>query len=260
MEKEALVKIIIQDINELETLLNTFTGKSEIPKVFIQLSRNKAKGIVEEIDLLENLIDTNGNSEIQNQISVSSLQKNEKEKPVITETVVNEHNTIKKENVPIIIQKETELTKLEEPETLDFETKEILADKFQQIDSTPEKSVVKPEAKNKKSEPITLGEKLMQGNQSFYDTLSQKKETASEQMFQNRPVKDIMTAIGINDRFYFQKELFNGDEKLFKSTVSTLNSLNDMESAEKLFDDNFEWDNNNEAVQLFKGVVKRRYL
>jgi hypothetical protein len=242
MEKDALIRIIIQDIRELDTLLNTFTGKSEIPKAFIQLSRNKTKGVLEEIDLLESLNNTTVNQETlisepkQNEQVIEVIQKPEKS----IDKIVNEKIIDKIVNEEII--------------ELDQKPEE------KKIKPIKKETVAKPEENIKKPEPITLGEKLMQGNQSFYDTLTQKKETAQEQMFQNRPVKNILSAIGINDRFYFQKELFGGDAELFNSIIAKLNLLNDMESAEKMFAESTDWDENNEAVQAFKNIIKRRYL
>ena len=229
MEKDALIKIIIQDVKELDTLLNAFTGKSEISKMFIQLARNKTKGIIEEIDMLENLIDTNASTELE-----FSEQK-------ITESKIIEQlkDVFKKPN-----------------ET----ARKTVNENIIEIEQTVEKqeTAIKTEINNKKPEPVTLGEKLMQGNQSFYDTLTQKKE--QESIYQNRPIKDIMSAIGINDRFYFQKELFGGDTELFNSIISQLNSLNNMDMAEKLLAETLKCDENSEAVQLFKNIIRRRYL
>jgi len=205
MEKDALLKIIIQDVNELETLLNTFTGKPDIPKTFLQLSRNKVKHILDEIDLLDQLLE-----------------------------------------MPVVVEKNVVETLIKPAP----EVKKKKAVKQEIITEIPSE---------KESSSITLGEKLMQGSHSFYDTLTQKEPTTAP-IFQNRPVKDIKTAIGINDRFYFQRELFGGDADLFNSTIDKLNLMKDIESAEELLSDNFKWDESNEAVQSFKDIVRRRYI
>lgn len=250
MEKDALIRIIIQDIRELETLLNTFTGKSEIPKTFIQLSRNKVKGVLDEIDLLEQLIEMPANVKIP--LTDPKIGK-------IAEKAME--NVIKTEN--IIIPEKTNNTIPEEVEKKkdDFELEIEFEQKPEEKSKSADKQEIEPKAVKEKepASSITLGEKLMQGSQSFYDTLTQK-EASSTLIFQNRPVKDIKSAIGINDRFYFQRELFNGDSDLFNSIIDKLNLLNDIESAEKLLADNFNWDKNNDAVQSFKDIVRRRYL
>jgi len=215
MEKDALTKIILQDIRELDTLLNTFIGKPEIPKTFIQLSRNKVKGLLDEIDLLEFILD--------------KPESNEKIEIPVPEVIIPVKEEI-----------------LEKPEEKRKKTVK---------QATPTKTASEKDS----SSSITLGEKLMQGSHSFYDTLAQK-ETSTAPLFQNRPVKDIKSAIGINDRFYYQRELFGGDADLFNSTIDKLNIMNDIESAEALLSANFKWDEKNEAVQSFKDIVRRRYL
>lgn len=53
MEREALIDIILNDLNEMRTLVSTFKGKPLINSAFINLAKTKLNNISEELNLLE---------------------------------------------------------------------------------------------------------------------------------------------------------------------------------------------------------------
>ena len=72
-------------------------------------------------------------------------------------------------------------------------------------------------------------------------------------------VEDIRQAISLGDRFLFQRELFAGNGELMQKTLDELNALGSLEEAMDYVADNFEWDSDSTAVQLFENVLKRRF-
>ena len=72
-------------------------------------------------------------------------------------------------------------------------------------------------------------------------------------------VEDIRQAISLGDRFLFQRELFAGNGELMQKTLDEINALNSLEEAMDYVADNFEWDKESTAVQLFENVLKRRF-
>ena len=72
-------------------------------------------------------------------------------------------------------------------------------------------------------------------------------------------VDDIRQAISLGDRFLFQRELFAGNGELMQKTLDELNGLGSLEEAMDYVADNFEWDSDSTAVQLFENVLKRRF-
>ena len=259
MEKEALLKIILQDIKELETLLNTFTGKPEIPKTFINLTRSKVKGILDEIDLLENLAEQ------------PSFKKatTEKEPEIITQSVV----IINEEPSPKIQPETPEIqlnVKASEPEPKVQEIQEVpyiaasvpQPEKQEVLRDEPAK-IKQPEKKkdvSKETQHAVLGEQLGKDTMSFNEILAQKKEGEVVPRFQSKPIDDLKKGIGINDRFYFQRELFNGSSELMNQTLEQLNHMDSFNSADSFLTANFTWESNDDAVKAFKELVRRRYL
>ena len=72
-------------------------------------------------------------------------------------------------------------------------------------------------------------------------------------------VEDIRQAISLGDRFLFQRELFAGNGELMQKTLDEINSLGSLSEAMDYVLDNFEWDKESTAVQLFENVLKRRF-
>jgi hypothetical protein len=63
----------------------------------------------------------------------------------------------------------------------------------------------------------------------------------------------------LGDRFLFQRELFAGNGELMQKTLDDLNALSSFDEAIEYIQENFEWDMECTAVQLFENVLKRRF-
>ena len=72
-------------------------------------------------------------------------------------------------------------------------------------------------------------------------------------------VEDIRQAISLGDRFLFQRELFAGNGELMQKTLDEINNLDSLNEAMDYVLDNFDWDKESTAVQLFENVLKRRF-
>ena len=72
-------------------------------------------------------------------------------------------------------------------------------------------------------------------------------------------VEDIRQAISLGDRFLFQRELFAGNGELMQKTLDEINALSSLSEAMDYVANNFEWDKDSTAVQLFENVLKRRF-
>jgi hypothetical protein len=83
------------------------------------------------------------------------------------------------------------------------------------------------------------------------------------QKFQDVPIKDLRKAIGINDRYLYINELFNGDEAMFERSVKTLNHFSILPEAEFWMQRELRiklgWKEDNQLVQQFVQLVRRRF-
>ncbi len=73
------------------------------------------------------------------------------------------------------------------------------------------------------------------------------------------PVKDIRSAISLNDRVLFINSLFNQDPVLFQDTISKLNKMNNLDEVLSYLSDKFpNWELDSDTVYRFMMAVRRR--
>ncbi len=73
-------------------------------------------------------------------------------------------------------------------------------------------------------------------------------------------VDNINKAITLNDRLYFIKDLFLGDNDQFRSTIQNLNELDSLSEAVEYLNSNFpDWNKESAIVNRFYLTVRRRY-
>lgn len=70
---------------------------------------------------------------------------------------------------------------------------------------------------------------------------------------------DIRTSLSLNDRFRFQKDLFNNDSEWMNSTLGKLNDMNSLIEVMNYLEDNFSWNWEDESVQAFKELLEKRF-
>lgn len=93
-----------------------------------------------------------------------------------------------------------------------------------------------------------------------------KSKTAHKEVgisLKQGPIKDLRKAIGINDQYLFINELFRGDQTMYERSIKTINSFNIYGEAEFWIKRELKlklaWPENNEVVELFDQLVKRRF-
>ena len=99
-----------------------------------------------------------------------------------------------------------------------------------------------------------------QGGTTLHESLHKKLTKEEDTLAHAKPVADLLSAIGINDRYTFIRELFNGDSGKFESAVKFLNdatSFNDAYNYMLLY---FNWDMESEPVQLLLDIIRRKFI
>lgn len=98
------------------------------------------------------------------------------------------------------------------------------------------------------------------GRTTLYESLHQNAATEAETLAHAKPVKDLLSAIGINDRFNFIHELFNNDTAAFENAVKILNDSASFNDAYNYMIQRFDWDMDSEAVQNLLGIIRRKFI
>lgn len=131
---------------------------------------------------------------------------------------------------------------------------------FDPVEDTPTLYHQKPSTDTIPKEVHVLEEKNTEP--SLNDTLKENKKEISE-LLQDTPIKDLRKAFGVNDRYLFINELFNGDEVMFDRSIKTINAFSIYPEAEywirRELKVKLAWDEKSTFVQQFDQLVKRRF-
>lgn len=129
---------------------------------------------------------------------------------------------------------------------------EVKAEKKVSVEKKPDEKKTPPEAKKVevKEEGTTIND-IIAKNQAG-NVLASK--------LQQKPVKDLKTAIGLNDKFQYIRELFEGDADEMNKTLEELNNLSNFSEAITVLREKYAWDEEDTTVVSFLSLINRRYL
>jgi len=82
---------------------------------------------------------------------------------------------------------------------------------------------------------------------------------AHEVKIKPMPISSIKSAIGLNDRFLFTRELFGNDSSRYESTIDQLDQSSTLLEAIEFLEKNFQWKKSDVSLK-FMDLVKRRFL
>lgn len=113
---------------------------------------------------------------------------------------------------------------------------------------------------------ILSEEKQRDNIREHKNLLNEKLHTEKEMLADKIKVKatnDLRTVIDLNERFFFTKELFNGDGYAFDKAIRFLNGLTSMEDAnvyvERELSKNYNWQNKQDAMQKFISAIRLKF-
>lgn len=82
------------------------------------------------------------------------------------------------------------------------------------------------------------------------------EEKEAEETTAPKPKRNLRAAFSLNDRFLYSRELFNGNMKLFDSTVDSIADIDDYSLVEDHFYKELNWDAENPNVAGFMEIMK----
>jgi hypothetical protein len=100
-----------------------------------------------------------------------------------------------------------------------------------------------------------------QNSRTFrHDDLAKKQpQNNLSTRMQSRPINDLAKAIGLNDKFLFIRELFNGDKEKYHEAIQIINEMPSYEEAENYIRERFNWDEEQPEVEKFMDLVRRKF-
>lgn len=256
MKKEALLKVILNNIKEVETLVQSFEGPDSINPAFIKLTLQKIETLQQEVELLNSVNDnTSSNTRVEKPNHNNDTIKKDIDTP--TETIPVNHTTITE---PIIEEKKEEILTLEPENKPEPQKKDVIAREDTPTEESHfEKEVNKDSAPAEAKQNSTIGESISREIPSVADKIGTTKDSSNILLI-GKPVGDINKAIGLNDRFLFQRELFNNSNSAMSQTINQLNELRNYDEAISFLKSNYNWDFEDNTVDSFLKTVQRKFI
>lgn len=255
MENKKLLKFLLKDIAEIEELF-TEKGHSGFDDYEIEFLRSRFEGARQIIHILNEKDDAGLPEAVQPE---EKKEKGQIETPVIQEeeeviiAVVEEQEESVSEIVAEVAleQEPEEEIKIPEPEKVS----EIIPEPEVEIQT---EIVVEeePGEPREKEEYQRLGDRFVK-EKSLNELLANGSNNL-ENKISNSPVNSLQGAIGINDRYIYIRELFNGSGETFLKAVTELDRLSNIKEAVAYLQQNYKWKKTDASLK-FVNLVKRRF-
>jgi hypothetical protein len=244
MDKKIWLRVIREELELLNQLATGMIDDAHLTKEEVELAIARSKIVSKEFEMLLNLASTTSHrEEIAMELEIPAKTWVEASVSIN----IPEYNIEKEVKVP---------EKVEKPV---FEI--ILAPSEYQIsdiESVASEMPHKIDEREEQSEPS-------HSKRSFFNTekeepsllnIEENKEEFS--IFKQAPLKSLKEGLILNDRYLFQRELFNNDKSRLDATVAALDRLANIQEAVEYLKANFRW-TKSEASEKFVQLVKRRF-
>jgi hypothetical protein len=111
---------------------------------------------------------------------------------------------------------------------------------------------------------VTVADKYEE-QPTLHDKISKNKPDSSlGKKYQKKPVEDLKKSIGINEKFSFINELFEGDLNSYNQAIEELNLSSGIEQALQLIQQEllpkYKWNTDNKAFMSLTDLVERRFM
>ncbi|MFN2395374.1 MAG: hypothetical protein ABR597_06765 [Bacteroidales bacterium] len=262
--KENIVNLLENIIKRTE-LIERQSGSRNLLE--IDLAMEDVRSLYRELELMRKLSEAGNLSEAHvisgDHDKTKEAPQKAYEEPV--KDVIKEENPVNQEKEtkpePVAEEKPKDIVKDQEkqPEKPEIEKPPVVS---KSAKAEPEKTAAESGQQNS----TIVAEKFSNNKSSLHERLVQIKEDKSiGARMQYKPVKNIKEAIGVNEKFLFINELFNGDLKSYNEAVEKLNQFPSIHEAFEFLNKltyEFQWDGQRSAdtIEKFANLVQRRYM
>ena len=255
---------------------------------------NKVADIISKLNETEELLKIKNISAIEKDILLEKLRRMY-ETVIIKNTIISQqpfnHSKIEKIATEKIIPKEEKLPNPIKEEEVIFDKiedkvvesftntyndnkfpaeKEIEINDKEKTEPIVSESLIRPIKENKeetliekeeiKNSSQTLAEKYRINTvKTISDTMIKSEKDLSTKI-QLKPIKSIKSAISINDRIMFTRELFENNTEHYNQVIDKVNNMNDLNEAFEYLATQIKIHEQSEPIQKFLEIVNRRFI
>ena len=233
MDFNATIDLIIKDLDETREIIDDLKKYPGVPILQVELAKSKCKSAGEVIALLKSLKD---NIPVVREEPVEPQQQKQIRLPDIKKTTVSS----------VIFN----------PPQVEKKTRTVL------IETTPPPVEKKEETKKipkKVAESTIIADKFSHLSNRFNEQLgSLKSDYGVSDILKTKPLTSLSEAIGVNDKFLFIREIFDGNKDAYTQAISRLDNAESLTDARAVIMSYTGDSNENEAVKQLLDLVKRK--
>ncbi len=236
MEFKTTLEIVTKDIQDIEKLVSNFKNYSRIPNIELDLALSRLRNVY---DLLLMFRDDSAGG-LHNPVVAPIAEKSEHfSNPLPAEDIYQEP-------VPVISAEQEIIRAAEIIAPVQNEITIPNPEPHPQPQPQPQPNP-QPQPKEAK---VFINEKLAE--------TAVKKDVASR--IQSQGIKSIAGSLGINDKFFFIRELFAGNAETFRQTMAELDDAKNFNDAYTILTSKFTWDMDSEPVQTLLNLIRRKFI
>lgn len=266
---------ILQEIQEIENYTVDFKNARSIPKIEMDILTEKVRNLYDELIQIDRnypyekpdqsqKIEFERQKEKQTEKAKEQKQKSAGKKPSETEAPAKKAKEVQEETNKEPEEEKTQeapqRSEKNEKETSSAEEGNVTRIQYEDQSIEESKTVNRP-SQGKEDIPEILADRFYNTKTSMHDSLARKQsQNDLSSKMQSKPIQDLNKAIGLNDRFLFIRELFDGNKEAYYEAIQIINEMPSYEEAEQYIRERFNWDEDKPEVIRFMDLVRRRFV
>lgn len=252
MYQKNILSTVIDEIYKLESYVQGWRDMENVPSIEKDLVQRKLQQIY---DLVKHL-DAEGESRETKTAEVHHPAPGVSAEPEVS--------------VPGVIQEltfEDTIEIIEEPKSIIHEIPIITGQVKQETMTEPEPKVIEVTSskvhveteKTRVASKENLAEKLTQTHKVINETIKTRTVMDVSSKLKAAPITSIQSAINLNDKFLFIRELFKNNNLLYNQTIERLNNAKSSDEALSIIEKEFAWDTTEPLVIKLVELIKRKH-
>ena len=242
MDLNATIDLIIKDLRDASDIIDDLKKYPGVPLLQVELAKSKCKSAGEVIALLKTLKENSSFVEVEPSVQkkIHKLSPAEEEKP-LSEKVITPKVEEKHEVASVVQEEYHEDSAI--PET----------EQIAEITSEPEKPLKKGE------DSTILADKFSHLSGTFNEQLgTMKGDDDIADMLKSKHLSSLLEAIGLNDKFLFIREIFDGNQNAYNQAITRLENAENLTDARAVIMSYTGENIESEAVKQLLDLVKRK--
>jgi hypothetical protein len=233
MDFNATIDLIIKDLEEAREIIDDLKKYSGVPVLQVEFAKSKCKSAAEVIAMLKTI------SVISKEAEAEIIPPAKHKDPQLPDEKKSIFSSPKQIPPPEVIMTQPVIVEIQAPPP----------EKKEEPEKTTERII----------ETSILADNFSHLSNRFNEQLgSHKNEEDITEFLKTKPLTSLTEAIGLNDKFLFVREIFNGNNDAYNQAIIRLENSVSLSDARALLMSYTGNSSENEAVKQLLDLVKRK--